>query len=68
MCVRIYLVPKCTNKQESPEFKYLSMAAVTYGLTDKLTEPSAFELRHDKTNKMSVHPAKTKISLSIRPV
>ena len=26
------------------------------------------ELRHDKTNKMSVHPAKTQISLGIRPV
>ena len=27
-----------------------------------------FELRHDKTNKMSVRPAKTQISLGIRPV
>ena len=27
-----------------------------------------FEPRHDKTNKMTVHPAKTQISLSIRPV
>ena len=27
-----------------------------------------FEPRHDKTNKMSVRPAKTKISLGIRPV
>ena len=26
------------------------------------------ELRHDKTNKMTVHPAKTQISLGIRPV
>ena len=26
------------------------------------------EPRHDKTNKMSVHPAKTQISLGIRPV
>ena len=26
------------------------------------------ELRHDKTNKMGVHPAKTQISLDIRPV
>ena len=26
------------------------------------------ELRHDKTNKMSVHPAKTQINLGIRPV
>ena len=28
----------------------------------------AFEPRHDKTNKMSVRPAKTQISLGIRPV
>ena len=28
----------------------------------------AYEPRHDKTNKMSVRPAKTQISLSIRPV
>ena len=27
-----------------------------------------FEPPHDKTNKMSVHPAKTPISLGIRPV
>ena len=29
---------------------------------------TVFELRHDKTNKMSVRPAKTQISLGIRPV
>ena len=28
----------------------------------------ATELRHDKTNKMAVRPAKTQISLGIRPV
>ena len=27
-----------------------------------------YELRHDKTNNMSVRPAKTQISLGIRPV
>ena len=27
-----------------------------------------YELWHDKTNKMSVHPAKTQISLGIHPV
>ena len=27
-----------------------------------------YELQHDKTNKLSVHPAKTQISLGIRPV
>ena len=29
---------------------------------------NAFEPQHDKTNKMSVRPAKTQISLGIRPV
>ena len=29
---------------------------------------NAFEPRHDKTNKVSVRPAKTQISLGIRPV
>ena len=30
--------------------------------------PSLYELRHDKTYKMAVRPAKTQISLGIRPV
>ena len=30
--------------------------------------PSVYEPRHDKTNKMAVRPAKTQISLGIRPV
>ena len=30
--------------------------------------PSVYEPRHDKTNKISVRPAKTQISLGIRPV
>ena len=30
--------------------------------------PSVYEPRHDKTNKMAVCPAKTQISLGIRPV
>ena len=32
------------------------------------TQPTRFELRHDKTNRMSVCSAKTEISLGIRPV
>ena len=31
-------------------------------------QQNSFKPRHDKTNKMSVHPAKTHISLGIRPV
>ena len=30
--------------------------------------PYEYEPPHDKTNKMGVHPAKTHISLGIRPV
>ena len=30
--------------------------------------PNKYEPRHDKTNKMSVRPAKTQISLGISPV
>ena len=33
-----------------------------------LKEQTIFELLHDKTNKMTVCPAKTQISLGIRPV
>ena len=33
-----------------------------------LKSPVKFEPWHDKTNKMTVHPAKTQISLGIRPV
>ena len=37
-------------------------------LLGKIADQSLFEPRHDKTNKMSVRPAKTQISLGIRPV
>ena len=33
-----------------------------------MQQASEFEPRHDKTNKMSVRPAMTQISLGIRPV
>ena len=33
-----------------------------------LSHSFAYEPRHDKTNKMAVRPAKTQISLGIRPV
>ena len=33
-----------------------------------IVESGAFEPLHDKTNKMTLHPAKTQISLGIRPV
>ena len=37
-------------------------------MQDSVDIVSIYEPRHDKTNKMSVRPAKTKISLGIRPV
>ena len=36
--------------------------------SDKKYDDCWYEPRHDKTNKMTVHPAKTQISLGIRPV
>ena len=38
------------------------------GLTKKKIMSNIFESQHDKTNKMSVRPAKTQISMGIRPV
>ena len=37
-------------------------------LVSPCASPLVFEPRHDKTNKMSVRPARTQISLGIRPV
>ena len=33
-----------------------------------LSDATSYEPRHDKTNNLSVRPAKTQISLGIRPV
>ena len=54
------------------------MTAKVKGLTDKRESSSfrllqymyfsSFQPHHDKTNKITVHPAKTQISLGIRPV
>ena len=37
-------------------------------VSDSASLKILFEPRHDKTNKMSVRPAKTQISLDIRPI
>ena len=37
-------------------------------LVSNISDASKYEARHDKTKKMSVRPAKTQISLGIRPV
>ena len=48
----------------------LSVGWVSLGMRPFSTKSKCkqFEPRHDKTNKMSVHPAKTQISLGIHPV
>ena len=39
-----------------------------YGIYQTVLDLNAYEPRHDKTNKINVHPAKTQINLGIRPV
>ena len=48
------------------EWKTLSEATAVY--KHKQWQPSVTNMSHDKTNKVSVRPAKTQISLGIRPV
>ena len=45
-------------------FQYNFSAVLTFDLFTVIV----FEPRHDKTNKVTVHPAKTQISLGICPV
>ena len=57
----------CSRRQGSPYWRYLSGSSVTR-LANVQVCNSIIEPRHDKTNKMTVRPAKTQISLGIRPV
>ena len=50
-----------------PAYKYRYMSAQK-GLHIQCSHSCQSEPRHDKTNKMSVRPAKIQISLGIRPV
>ena len=50
------------------QFEMLYILAGTTGFNLLWHNWIVYELQHDKTNKMSVHPAKTQISLGIRPV
>ena len=52
---------KSCNSVTAPNYKLLLRSRPCRVIV--ITEP-----RHDKTNKMSVHPAKVQISLGIRPV
>ena len=49
-----------------PEYE-LSLSCIVVCIYEVHTNVT-WEPRHDKTNKMSVHPAKTQITLGIRPV
>ena len=47
---------------------YIALKLCSSILSTKCAAIHVYEPRHDKTNKMSVRPAKTQISLGIRPV
>ena len=51
------------NKDDTHNNKYPCYFQYQMSMYNKINEP-----RHDKTNKMSVRPAKAQISLGIRPV
>ena len=77
MVTAIAWVERCRLKCRSGHTKVvkLVLATIVYRLALVLSRHSVIprahltlEPRHDKTNKMSVRPAKTQISLGIRPV
>ena len=49
------------------QFRKLSYL-ICYKLKRETSRPNRTEPHHDKTSKVNVHPAKTQISLGIRPV
>ena len=62
--------------EQEPDFETGSLALIKrfpiywsrLGSSKTRTHENGYEPHHDKTNKMSVYPAKTQISLGIRPV
>ena len=63
MC-KVSVWKKAQTPKSAPNTKLSSSKVLTLSLTLR----SINEPRNDKTNKMSVHPAKTQISLGVRPV
>ena len=67
----IWLIKHCLNKRFYLKFQWRNKAMCQLSFKNvaqiMLTDAS-YEPRHNKTNKMSVRPAKTQISLGIRPV
>ena len=52
------------NAQEGPQH----IPSMVRRVKQTMTKQYTYEPRHDKTNKLSERPAKTQISLGIRPV
>ena len=62
--------PTINRRFTSPDANFEDSYPLThsYPVKDLFKKNNTFEPRHDKTNKMSVRPVKTQISLGIRPV
>ena len=45
---------------------HVKLTSLSFNMSKFIASLSVFELRHDKTNKVTVRPAKTQISLGIR--
>ena len=58
----------CQSKSDAAEPAGLLIRVCTVCIKTWISGNLLYEPRHDKTNKMSVRPGKTQISLSIRPV
>ena len=56
------------KSHELAPIPYLSIPLAVFECLCFLMAALLFEPPHDKTNKMTVRPAKTQISLGIRPV
>ena len=60
-------LPTTTKKYKKPYFP-AEIDIETGGAKIDIGKKRTNELRHDKTNKVTMHPTKTQISLGIRPV
>ena len=69
---RQFLTNLMNREQRNYQFDFLrpqhSLFNYFTKLVEQYTKVRKYEPRHDKTNKMSVGPAKTQISLGIRPI
>ena len=56
------------NNQNSSRERHNQISQLSSGSKKKNNKVIINEPRHDKTNKVTVRPAKTRISLGIRPI